>query len=94
MSLQTEYLMMIVFNLFLIHRVCATLDALKTLGYNWKHILERFLALNPGFISVRFIAKQSTCSVCADFLMNVWMHFTRCSSMSWCCTYISKTCST
>ena len=40
MHLQTEYLIT-VFNLFFIHRICATLDALKTLGYDWKHVLER-----------------------------------------------------
>ena len=41
MPLQTQNLM-IVFHLFFIHRVCATLDALKTLGYDWKHVLMRF----------------------------------------------------
>ena len=40
MPLQTQNLM-IVFHLFFIHRVRATLDALKTLGYDWKHVLER-----------------------------------------------------
>ena len=41
MCLQSDYLM-IIFNLFFVHRVCATLDALKTLGYDWKHVLESF----------------------------------------------------
>ena len=42
MPLQTQNLM-IVFHLFFIHRVCATLDALKTLGYDWKHVLEKYV---------------------------------------------------
>ena len=74
----------------LIHRIRAPLDALKTLCNNRKHILREITSITENTTSETcyFNEKQNrftlfTCSVCADFLMNVWMHFTRCSSMSW-----------